>query len=164
MDRDENAMLARGDPISQFGFLLFYSSGQIVLGSVLCLWYRDSTMTFVKWSMLAYGLAMIAMGVQSYFFPHEGGKPSPISLIAAGSIGILVIVMMVLSFKKPRPAYIATIVFSLLPIGQFLPKLLKGEGGFYPQGLGVSLSLAMIAILVSGHLVAMKRKKSESAS
>ncbi len=121
-------------------------------------------MTYVKWSMVVYGLATLAMGIQSYFFPSPGAKVSPISLIAAGSIGILVLVMTWLSFKKPRPAYIATIVLALLPVGQFLPKLLKGEGHFYPQVVGVGLSVAIIVILGSGHIMAMKQRQAESVS
>lgn len=121
-------------------------------------------MTLVKWSMVVYGIALIAMGVQAAFFPHEGGKASPVSLAAAGGMGMVVLMMTWLSFKAPRPAYIVTLVIAALAILRFLPKLLS-EQQLYPAGLTVLLSVAVAAVLGSGHMMAMKAKKaSESDS
>jgi hypothetical protein len=113
-------------------------------------------MSLVKVTMTIFGLAMIGMGVQSYFFPFEGSKVSPISLIAAGTMGIIVLGMVWLSYSKPRPAYIVTIVVAVLALLRFLP---KATTDLYPAGLTVGLSLITIAVLGGGHLKAMADKK-----
>lgn len=118
-------------------------------------------MTLVKGTMLVYGLALLAMGIQSYIAPSGDGKPSLISLIAAGGMGLIVIGMMFLSFKYPRPAYIVTVVLGVLTIGRFLPKVLS-EGQVYPAGVAVGLSVVTIAVLLGGHLKAMADRKKEA--
>lgn len=112
--------------------------------------------------MLVYGLALLVMGIQSFFFPSEGAKPSPISLIAAGGMGVIVLGMTLLSFKHPRPAYIVTIVLAVLTIGRFAPKVIS-EGQMYPAGIAAGLSLATILVLGAGHMKAMADRKKEAA-
>lgn len=119
-------------------------------------------MTFVKWSMVVYGLALIGMGIQAYFFPHDGGKPSSVSLLAAGGSGALVLFLTWLSFNHPRPSYIITIFVALLIAGRFLANVGKGLP-FYPAIVSIVLSFALIAILLSGHLIAMSQKKKQEA-
>lgn len=114
--------------------------------------------------MLVWGVAMIAMGTQASFFPFEGHHASIISFIAGGGMGALVIGMMFLSFKQPRWAYIVSIVACLAVLGQFVPKIFKGQAEFYPAYLSILLSIGLIAILGSGHMMAMKKRKAEAAS
>lgn len=114
--------------------------------------------------MLVYGLCLIAMGVQSFFFPHEGGKPSIISLIAAGGMGCVALGFTYWAVKaaNPRGAYIAMIVLALLVPGRFIGQLARGaEVGFYPGMLTIILSVAMILVLGMGHMNAQKKKRSE---
>lgn len=121
-------------------------------------------MNAVRWSMLVYGLCLIAMGVQSFFFPHEGGKPSIISLIAAGGMGCVALGFTYWAVKaaNPRGAYIAMIVLALLVPGRFIGQLARGaEVGFYPGMLTIILSVAMILVLGMGHMNAQKKKRSE---
>ncbi|QYK53756.1 MAG: hypothetical protein KF824_02420 [Fimbriimonadaceae bacterium] len=123
-------------------------------------------MNAVRWSMLIYGLCLIAMGVQAYFFPMPGSKVSPISLIAAGTLGVTALGFTYLSVKarSPRGAYIGTVILCLIVIGQFMGKVVKGEASFYPHILTIILSVAMIVILGMGHMMAMKRKEAEATS
>lgn len=110
--------------------------------------------------MFIYGLAMIGMGIQAYFFPHEGGKPSWISLAAAGGIGAVVVAMAVLAgkMKVPRVPYIVAMVIAVLALLRFAGKLIK-EQQIYPAGVTVALSVLLIAVLLGGHLMAMSKRK-----
>jgi len=116
--------------------------------------------------MLVYGLCLIAMGVQAFFFPFPGSKVSPISLIAAGTLGCAALGFTYLAVKaaKPRNAYIGMIVLCLLVIGQFMGKVMKGEASFYPHLVSIILSALMILILGVGHYMGMKRKEAEATS
>lgn len=118
-------------------------------------------MNFVRWSMLVYGLALIAMGVQSFFFPHDGGKPSVISLIAAGGMGVIMLLLTLFASKaaNPRFLYIGAIVVALLTSSRFVMTGLSKGVTFYPGGLTILLSFALIAILGMGHMSAMKKRK-----
>jgi hypothetical protein len=121
-------------------------------------------MNFVRWSMLVYGLCLIAMGVQSYFFPSDGGKPSMISLIAAGGMGAIALVLTYLSTKlaNPRAAYIGMIVVALMTCSRFVMTGLSQGFKLYPGGLTILLSLALIGVLGYGHMSRMRELKSES--
>lgn len=112
--------------------------------------------------MVVYGLALIGMGIQAYFFPHDGGHASPISLLAAGGSGALVLFLTWLSFNHPRPSYIITMLLALLIAGRFFGNMSKGLP-FYPAIISIVLSFALIAILLSGHLIAMSQKKKQEA-
>jgi len=117
--------------------------------------------------MLVYGLCLIAMGVQSYFFPLPGSKVSPISLIAAGGMGCVALgfTYWATKAKNPRGAYIAMIVLALLVPGRFIGNMAKGDAvAFYPGMLTIILSVAMILILGMGHMMARKKKRSEAAT
>jgi peptidoglycan/LPS O-acetylase OafA/YrhL len=118
-------------------------------------------MNFVRWSMLVYGLALIAMGVQSFFFPFDGGKPSIISLVAAGGMGVIMLLLTFFANKavNPRFFYIGAIVVALLTSSRFVMTGLSKGITFYPGGLTVVLSVTLIAILGLGHLSAMKKRK-----
>ncbi|MDI9639383.1 hypothetical protein QPK87_19250 [Kamptonema cortianum] len=121
-------------------------------------------MNFVRGYMLVCGMAMMAMGIQSYFFPSEGAKPSPISLAAAGGIGLMIFVMGVLAIKLPNPRipYIVALVLALLPLGQFMPKIFNGTAEPYPHYLGLAISVSLILVLLGGHIA--KKRSSTSAT
>lgn len=111
--------------------------------------------------MVGYGVAMIAIGAQSYFFPS--GKPSIISLVAAGGIGLVVLILGVLASKatNPRGFYIGGLVLAVVGCSRFVGNLFKGEFSMYPGGVAILLSVMLIAVLGMGHLSAMKNRKSE---
>ncbi len=120
-------------------------------------------MTTAQKAMVGYGVAMIAIGAQSYFFPH--GKPSIISFVAAGSIGLIVLLLGVLASKaaNPRWFYIASIFFAFIGCSRFIGNIFQGKFTMYPGGLVILLSVGLIAILGMGHMSAMKARKAESA-
>lgn len=118
-------------------------------------------MNFVRWSMLVYGLALIAMGVQSFFFPHDGGKPSMISLAAAGGMGMVTLVLTYLSTKvaNPRGVYIGMIFLAFFASSRFVMTGITKGFVLYPGIVTIVLSLGLIAILGMGHMSAMKKRK-----
>ena len=109
-------------------------------------------MTWVKWVMVFYGVAMIAMGIHGYI-----GSGSPASLAGGGGAGALVLVAVVLSLKMatPRVGYILASVVSLGMVGMFIPKFLK-SGLLYPHLTIALISLATVICLVTGHITAKK--------
>lgn len=113
--------------------------------------------------MLVYGLAMVGMGVQAYFFPLEGSKASIVSLIAAGGMGGVVLAMLGLTYKLkvPRVPYIVTLLIAVLAIGRFAGKVATQV---YPALVTVVLSAVVVAVLLGGHMAAMRQKRSEAAS
>ncbi|HXH60679.1 MAG TPA: hypothetical protein VNI20_04915 [Fimbriimonadaceae bacterium] len=115
-------------------------------------------MTWTKWSMLLYALAMIGMGIHGTVVAHEW-----MSLIGGGGMGLIVLVgfFMALKMPIPRAGYIVAIVVALGGIGMFLPKYLGPKGVFYPHLVIVLLSVALIACLGGGHMAAMAAKKKE---
>ena len=121
-------------------------------------------MTTAQKAMVGYGAAMILIGAQSYFFPT--GKASIISFIAAGTIGLIVLVLGILASKakQPRAFYISAIVFALIGCSRFLGNLFKGEFSIYPGGVVILMSFGLIAVLGMGHMSAMKARKAESAA
>ena len=108
-------------------------------------------------AIILYGLVMIGMALQAYFFPQ--GKASVISLIAGGGVGIIEIFFAALSKTHPRVGFIGAAVVALLPLGRFLPHLMKADGSpnFYPAILGAVLSIALALFLVGGHLISKRR-------
>ncbi|ARU40638.1 hypothetical protein CCB80_05575 [Armatimonadetes bacterium Uphvl-Ar1] len=111
--------------------------------------------------MLVYGLALIAMGVQSFFFPHDGGKPSMISLAAAGGMGMVTLVLTYLSTKvaNPRGVYIGMIFLAFFASSRFVMTGITKGFVLYPGIVTIVLSFALIAILGMGHMSAMKKRK-----
>lgn len=113
-------------------------------------------MTWVKWAMLVYALAMISMGVHGYV-----GSQSVASLAGGGGLGALVLIGLWMSLKMatPRAGYILASVVCLLAIGRFLPAYLGENGKLYPHLVIVVLSLSTIACLLGGHFAAQAAKK-----
>ena len=112
--------------------------------------------TLPKIGLVLYGLLLLFMGIQSYFFPT--GDPSLVSLIAAGGTGVLVIIAFFVSLKKPRIGYIIGLIVALLTLGRFLPVYFENQSP-YPELTAVIASALLIAVLVGGHLAAMAAKK-----
>ena len=116
-------------------------------------------MTWVKWVMLFYGGGLIAMGLDGYFGPSA----SLPSLIAGGGSGLIVLVGLFLSLKMatPRVGYIMTLFICLMIAGRF------GKDAFgedpYPATIAFVASIVTFLCLLSGHLMAMKAKKSGAA-
>ena len=117
-------------------------------------------MTWVKWVMLLYGVGLIGMGLQAYFGTED---PSLISLIAAGGSGVIVLVGLFLSLKMatPRVGYIMTLVICLVIAGKFGKDAFGGD--MYPAMTAFVGSIVTFFCLLSGHLMAMKAKKSGAA-
>jgi hypothetical protein len=107
-------------------------------------------------AILIYGVIMIGMGAQAYFFPS--GKASIASIIAGGAIGILEIGFAALSKTHPRIGYIGAAVVALLTLGRWIPHLMKdGQVVIYPALIGLVLSVSLALYLVAGHLMAKAR-------
>lgn len=116
-------------------------------------------------AMVGYGVTMILIGAQSFFFPTSG-KPSIISLVAAGGIGLIVLLLGVFASKasNPRWYYISAIVIALVGASRFIGNAIKGTLTLYPGGVAILLTVGLIAVLGMGHMAAMKARKSESVS
>ena len=107
---------------------------------------------------ISYGLLLIGSGVQAAFFPHEGVKASFVSLAAAGGLGALMIASVYIWTKNPRFGRIMAMILALPSIGRFMPKFMK-EHQMYPAGITVFASIILIVLLVSGHVMGMKHRK-----
>ncbi|MCH7945814.1 MAG: hypothetical protein IIC73_07355 [Armatimonadetes bacterium] len=112
-------------------------------------------MTFAKWAMVVYGLAMIGMGVHGFV-----GTGSAASLAGGGGAGALVLFFAWLSGKMstPRVGYILATLVCLGMIGMFIPKFSESEK-IYPHLTIVVLSALTIVCLLGGHLMARLAKK-----
>lgn len=108
--------------------------------------------------LAAYGIMCIGMGIQAAFFPHEGVKASMVSLIAAGSLGALMLVSIYVWTKKPRAGRIMSLVLALLSLGNFLPKYMKAPN-MYPAGITIIASFIVLIVLIMGHGLSMRTKK-----
>lgn len=106
-------------------------------------------------SIATFAIICITLGAQAYFAPREGHNPSVVSLIAAGSIGVLMLVSLAIwKNVNPRGGRIMSAVLTIACLGNFVPKALKA--GFYPNGLMAILSALLLILLVAGHLSAKK--------
>lgn len=114
-------------------------------------------------AIILYGLIMIGMALQAYFFPE--GKASMISLIAGGGVGIIEIFFAALSKTHPRIGYIGAAVVALLPLGRFLTHLHAENGDLkiYPAVVGSVLCIALALFLVGGHLLSKRRTAPDAA-
>ncbi len=124
-------------------------------------------MNWVRWSMLGYGLFLITMGVQSFFFPRAGHEPSVMSLAAAAGMGIVALVLTYLStiLPNPRGVYITMIFLSIFAMSRFLMTgFTKGNWALYPNLTVIAMSLLMIAILGAGHMLKVKQNGSSPES
>lgn len=111
--------------------------------------------------LVAFSVICIGLGAQAYFAPREGHSPSVVSLIAAGSIGILMLVSLAIwKYSSPRWGRIMSAILTVVCLGNFVPKALKS--GFYPNGLMAILSGVLLVLLIAGHLSA-KSSVSDSA-
>lgn len=114
-------------------------------------------MTFAKWAMVIYGVAMIGMGVHG--FVGSGSVPS---LAGGGGAGALVLFFAWLSVKMstPRVGYILATLVCLGMLGMFIPKYSDPDSGkIYPHLTIVVLSALTAVSLVGGHLLARMAKK-----
>jgi hypothetical protein len=101
--------------------------------------------------LLLYGLMNIAMGV------HGLMKGSIMSLVAAGTCGVVVLISIVMYKFKPRASRITSLVVAVLLIGWSAPKALQNQ--LYPGGLTFVTSVGVAACLLVGHLMGMKARK-----
>ncbi len=113
----------------------------------------------MKWPrilLFVYGAFMIVMGLIGGL-GLSGKPPSPISLIAAGGFGALILYFAVSAPKNPRLSFIGTTVLALLNIGQFAPKLAK-ENTITPI-LVVAASTIVVLALSAAHFMAKSKAK-----
>lgn len=113
-------------------------------------------MTPLKWGMVAFGLFNIGLGLEAFI-----AKGSLVSLIAAGTAGLLMLGCVALTKNYPRVGYIAATIICLALIGNFLPKFLKDTTKVYPALVVTVASAIMASALVGSHLASMKRRGSE---
>jgi uncharacterized membrane protein (UPF0136 family) len=107
-------------------------------------------------AVLAFGVISIALGCMAYFAPTEGHKPHIMSLIGGCSLGALMIGSFFVWTNKPRAGRIMSLVLGVLSLLMFAPRAFQGF--FYPNGLMALLSLVLILMLGSGHMMANKNK------
>ncbi len=112
-------------------------------------------MTTAKWAMVAYGIAMIGLGFFAFIQKH-----SLPSLLGGGFIGLLVLAMVKVSFSHPRIGYAVAAVAALAMVIQFGVKLLKPDPSWQAYTIP-ALSIALIAVLVGGHVMTMSRREGE---
>lgn len=102
----------------------------------------------MKWltnSLYVFALSMAVLGLSAM-------SKSPISAIAGCGVAVIVAVGATIGMKKPTLGYSIAAVGTLLPIGQFLPKLIKDPAAhMYPQGIGVGLCAIALGLMAYGH-------------
>lgn len=114
-------------------------------------------MTWTRWSMVVYAVAMVALGLVGTLKANE-----IMSLVGGGGAGLVVLGCMFWSLKNPRPGYIVALVVGLAVGVQFFMKFSK-SGLVYPHLLIALLNVALIVCLLGGHMLSMAAKKRETA-
>lgn len=110
-------------------------------------------------AVVGFGLLSIGLGAQAYFAPRAGHDASIVSLIAGGSIGLLMILSYVVWRQwSPRGGRIMSALLCVACLGNFAPKW--ATKGFYPNGFMAVLSGLLLALLVAGHVMAKKESRS----
>lgn len=95
--------------------------------------------------ILLFGVMNLAMGIQAYVSTR-----SLPSLLAAGTIGLIILSTSLLFKTNPKISYIATFVCCLLLLGRFLPVYLKDMSKVYPHLIVVvTASLMLIGLVVT---------------
>ena len=107
-------------------------------------------------AVVLFGVISIGLGLAAYFAPTEGHKPHIMSLVGGIGLGALMIGSYFLWTSKPRAGRIMSLVLGLGSLGMFLPRAL--QRALYPNGLMAGLSLVLIIMLGSGHMMANKNK------
>lgn len=115
-------------------------------------------MRWLNGILIAFSVLSIGLGVYGMVT-----KGSPISLIAGGTAGILMLGTVFLAQKQPRIGRILSLVVALGMLGNFLPKFLK-TNDWLPAGTMAVASIFVILALIGGHLAAMQAKKSATPS
>jgi hypothetical protein len=111
----------------------------------------------MKWLstvLFLFGAAMIGMGLEAMI-----SKGSVISLAAAGLTGVLAIIGGYWGLKSPTKGYLLGVVATLIPMGQFVPKILKGEAAVWPHMVGTALCAITLLCLIAGHFMHHGAKK-----
>lgn len=111
-------------------------------------------MTWVRWALVIYGIALIGIGAYGAFGPAK----SMISLVASGVAGALVLVGVGLSLKYFRWGYALAGLVALGMIGRFFRGALEGD--LYPSQVVVGISVLAIAVMAVGHFAAQKKPAS----
>jgi uncharacterized membrane protein (UPF0136 family) len=113
-------------------------------------------MTPAKAAILVYALANIGMGLHGGLGPAQ----SPESLMGGVGAGVILLIAFALTMKlkTPRAGYITALVIAVALLGRFTPDLIELQKP-YPHGVQVLLGVAVIVILLGGHLATMKAKK-----
>lgn len=102
----------------------------------------------MKWLsgvLAVYAVANLVMGLSAV-------TKSPISLVAGGAVALLAGFGAWYGLKKPSVGYIFGVIAALLPLGQFVPKIIKEPVlPVYPALVGTILSVLTLACLMVGH-------------
>jgi hypothetical protein len=113
-------------------------------------------------AVIAYGVIIATLGAQAYFMPRPGHPAHFMSLAGGATIGVLMIVSYFIWQTKPRFGRIMSLVLAVGSLGMFAPRLIS-TGALYPNGLMVVLSIILIGLLGSGHMMANKDKGTGAA-
>lgn len=110
-------------------------------------------MKFVDVVVLLDALVLIVMGILGFAEGH-----SVASLVAGVLFGGLLLGFLAYTKTNPRVGRIGAAVVCLLPLGRFLPALLK-KHNIYPAGIIVACSIITFCVLGAGHMMAMSKRK-----
>ena len=99
-----------------------------------------------------YVFSFLCIGLGVYAF---SAKDSMVSLIAGGSIGVLMLITVLLSKSYPRWSRIASLLLAIAVTVRFLPKFFQ-TNDWIPNGTLGFAGLAVILCLLAGHLLANK--------
>jgi uncharacterized membrane protein (UPF0136 family) len=108
-------------------------------------------MTWLPWTILAYGVLNIVMGLIGYL-----NKGSMVSLIAGGAAGLLIIAAAALARTHPRWGYFFAFVLALMLLGRFAGPFVRTQQ-IFPAGVMAAASLLMAGILVYAHFATPAR-------
>jgi hypothetical protein len=111
-------------------------------------------------ALFVYGIISITMGVQAYFFPHDGKHPSPMSIIAGCALGLLMIGSYFLWTSNPRAGRILSAVLALLAMFKFASQFFSGT--WYPGGTMFVLSFGLVCLLGAGHMFSKKPSSADT--
>jgi uncharacterized membrane protein (UPF0136 family) len=97
----------------------------------------------------AYGLLNIVGGIMGFM------KGSQISLIAGGTLGVLVLVAAYISTKNERPGFLMAAVLALAGAGNFISSFIK-KGAIWPALIMAIASVIVLGCLGAGHFIAKR--------
>lgn len=104
---------------------------------------------------LIFGVITLVLGAQAYFAPTAGNNPSPISLIAGGGTGLILIAAGIAMMRGAFQfgwwtALLVTLLLLVQFARPFIGGAMRGDFQLYPQGVMTLLSIITLLALIFG--------------